>query len=142
MEGSAVPYRLKTWTILLSAGVFRLLPMLLLPMLLLPMLLLPTPAGYCPPESHGPAPAGSTVKAGELTLLLRYNSRIDRARSRLTLIRPDNSRDTLVIQPNGPPGILTVHVALTPGDYVVRWQVLAVDGHITRGDVPFTVTVP
>jgi methionine-rich copper-binding protein CopC len=22
----------------------------------------------------------------------------------------------------------------------VRWQVLAVDGHITRGDVPFTVT--
>jgi methionine-rich copper-binding protein CopC len=21
----------------------------------------------------------------------------------------------------------------------VRWQVLAIDGHITRGDVPFTV---
>ena len=29
---------------------------------------------------------------------------------------------------------------LQPGDYVARWQVLAVDGHITRGDVPFTVT--
>ncbi|MFI4981818.1 MAG: copper resistance protein CopC, partial [Nevskiales bacterium] len=28
----------------------------------------------------------------------------------------------------------------TPGAYVVRWQVLSVDGHITRGDVPFTVT--
>jgi hypothetical protein len=28
----------------------------------------------------------------------------------------------------------------TPGAYVVRWQVLAIDGHITRGDVPFTVT--
>ena len=27
-----------------------------------------------------------------------------------------------------------------PGRYVVRWQVLAIDGHITRGDVPFTVT--
>jgi hypothetical protein len=26
------------------------------------------------------------------------------------------------------------------GPYVVRWQVLAIDGHITRGDVPFTVT--
>ena len=24
----------------------------------------------------------------------------------------------------------------------MRWQVLAVDGHITRGDVPFTVTGP
>ena len=26
-----------------------------------------------------------------------------------------------------------------PGDYVLHWQVLATDGHITRGDVPFTV---
>jgi methionine-rich copper-binding protein CopC len=24
----------------------------------------------------------------------------------------------------------------------VRWQVLAIDGHITRGDVAFTVTGP
>jgi hypothetical protein len=28
---------------------------------------------------------------------------------------------------------------LTPGPYVLRWQVLAIDGHITRGDVTFTV---
>jgi copper resistance protein C len=35
--------------------------------------------------------------------------------------------------------VLTASVALTAGDYVARWQVLAVDGHITRGDVPFTV---
>jgi hypothetical protein len=31
---------------------------------------------------------------------------------------------------------------LTPGVYVLRWQVLAIDGHITRGDVPFTVMEP
>jgi hypothetical protein len=37
---------------------------------------------------------------------------------------------------------LAAHLGLIPGAYVVRWQVLAVDGHITRGDVPFTVTAP
>ena len=29
--------------------------------------------------------------------------------------------------------------ALSPGAYVLRWQVLAIDGHITRGDIPFVV---
>jgi len=28
---------------------------------------------------------------------------------------------------------------LAPGKYTLRWQALAVDGHITRGEVPFTV---
>jgi len=28
---------------------------------------------------------------------------------------------------------------LKPGEYQLRWQVLAVDGHITRGEIPFTV---
>jgi len=31
---------------------------------------------------------------------------------------------------------------LAPGAHVLRWQVLAIDGHITRGDVPFTVVAP
>jgi methionine-rich copper-binding protein CopC len=29
-----------------------------------------------------------------------------------------------------------------PGKYRIRWQVLALDGHITRGDIPFIVTAP
>jgi len=28
---------------------------------------------------------------------------------------------------------------LAPRAYRLRWQVLAIDGHITRGDIPFTV---
>jgi methionine-rich copper-binding protein CopC len=28
---------------------------------------------------------------------------------------------------------------LERGEYVLRWQVLASDGHITRGEVPFRV---
>jgi methionine-rich copper-binding protein CopC len=86
--------------------------------------------------------AGASVNAGSVSLRLRYNSRIDRARSRLTLIRPDHSRDTIAIEPGGPPDILASHLQLAPGAYVVRWQVLAVDGHITRGDVPLTVKAP
>jgi methionine-rich copper-binding protein CopC len=35
--------------------------------------------------------------------------------------------------------VLLARADLSPGAYSVRWQVLAVDGHITRGEVPFTV---
>ncbi len=92
-------------------------------------------------EASEPA-NGARVPAGPVTLKLRYNSRIDRARSGLTLTRPDHSKISLPISPDGPPDLATSTVTLTPGDYVVRWQVLAVDGHITRGDVAFTVTGP
>ncbi len=86
-----------------------------------------------------PAPQGH-VAAGPLDLMLRYNSRIDAARSRLALRRPDGTSEVLHSEPNAGPAILRAHVAaLTPGDYVVQWQVLATDGHITRGRVPFTV---
>ncbi|MBN8890985.1 MAG: hypothetical protein BGP12_12365 [Rhodospirillales bacterium 70-18] len=87
-------------------------------------------------------PALGHVAAGQVTLRLRYNSRIDRGRSRLELIRPDKSQATLVIGAGSTENVLVTTATLTPGAYVVRWQVLAVDGHITRGDLPFTVTGP
>ena len=83
--------------------------------------------------------AGSSVAIGKVVISFRYNSRIDRARSRLTLSRPDHSQVGLKISAEGPPGTLQTSADLTvPGAYVVRWQVLAVDGHITRGDIVFT----
>lgn len=85
--------------------------------------------------------AGASVPEGKLAMTFRYNSRIDRARSRLTLTRPDQSQAVLPIDPDGPPNLLQTTTDLSvPGAYVVRWQVLAIDGHITRGDVPFAVT--
>jgi len=84
------------------------------------------------PTVHGNAPPGL------LHITLRYNSRIDRARSRVTLRAP--GRDTVLpIAPTGPDDVLDTQAELAPGDYTLRWQVLAVDGHITRGDVPFSV---
>jgi methionine-rich copper-binding protein CopC len=133
-KGIAVPHRCKFW-----------LPTLWLPTLWLPALialLLPALAHAHAILEESTPPAGASVKAGPLTLTFRYNSRIDRARSRLTLIKPDHTHDTIRISPAGTPDIITARLTLTPGSYVVRWQVLATDGHITRGDVPLTVAAP
>lgn len=79
--------------------------------------------------------AGPTVQ-----LSFRYNSRIDKGRSRLTLTYPDRSQKVLPIAAEGEDDILTSNADLPSGHYSLRWQVLAIDGHITRGDVPFDVT--
>ncbi len=85
----------------------------------------------------------ASLPAGPQAITLQFNSRIDRERSRLTLIAPDRSQARLPIAPGGAPDVMTATAtASQPGDYTVRWQVLAVDGHITRGDVPFTVVAP
>jgi methionine-rich copper-binding protein CopC len=85
---------------------------------------------------------GAAIKAGQVAITLRYNSRIDPTRSRLTLRRPDQTQSVLPIQPAAYDDTLATTADLPQGDYVLRWQVLAVDGHITRGDLPFTVTGP
>jgi len=85
-------------------------------------------------------PQDGSIPAGTVVLQVRFNSRIDHARSRLMLTRPDKSQTALPIRQAGPPDIVVATADLTPGAYVVRWNVLATDGHLTRGDVRFTVT--
>jgi len=85
-----------------------------------------------------PAPLGH-VPAGHLDLVFRYNSRIDAGRSKLTLKKPDQTTQRLPIASAATQDVLKAGLDLAPGDYVVSWQVLATDGHITRGTVPFTV---
>jgi methionine-rich copper-binding protein CopC len=84
--------------------------------------------------------AGGSAGAGAVAMEFRFNSRIDHARSRLTLTAPDESQSVLPIAPGTAPDVLRTTATLPPGNYAVRWQVLAIDGHITRGDVPFVVT--
>ncbi len=85
-------------------------------------------------------PIAGSVAEGTVAVWLRFNSRIDHARSRLTLNRPDKSQTILPIAPDSAVDVLATQAELPPGAYVLRWQVLAIDGHITRGDVPFTVS--
>ena len=88
----------------------------------------------------GGSPAiGATLPPGRIAIELRFNSRIDRPRSRLSLIAPDMTKIVLETTADAPPEMLRAAAELKPGAYTLRWQVLAVDGHITRGDVPFTV---
>ncbi len=85
----------------------------------------------------------AAVPPGAVSFTLHYNSRIDRERSRLMLVASDRTETRLPVGADGPPDVMTtVTGALAPGEYTIRWQVLAVDGHITRGDVPFTVKAP
>ena len=85
--------------------------------------------------------ARATVPPGPSAIRLRFNSRIDHARSRLAL-RTGQAETALALDPASPADVLAASTTLAPGAYVLRWQVLAVDGHITRGDVPLTVRAP
>src|SRR5580698_6530453 len=85
-----------------------------------------------------PKPNG-TLNAGHVLLVFKYNSKIDQHRSRLMLIKSDQSETVLTIAANSNSNALYASTELAPGAYTVRWQALALDGHITRGDVPFTV---
>ena len=80
------------------------------------------------------------VAPGPLAIRLEFNARIDKERSKLELTTPDGGKMEIAVEPDGAPNVLTAATgALTAGGYSLRWQVLAVDGHITRGDIPFTV---
>jgi methionine-rich copper-binding protein CopC len=83
---------------------------------------------------------GESVNGPDIKVSLKFNSRVDSKRSKITLVLPggelrqlnidvQSSADTLSSQARG----------LKNGPHVLQWQVLAVDGHISRGEVPFRI---
>ncbi len=90
--------------------------------------------------SSTPEP-GARLATAPAQVVLRFNSRIDHARSRLTLFGPDNHPVPLPLAPPTDPALVQAPLpaGLAPGGWRLRWQVLAVDGHITRGDIFFTL---
>jgi copper resistance protein C len=109
-------------------------------LLLAGSMLPPSPAGaHAIIIAAAPVP-GAVLHATTLPVQLRFNSRIDLARSRLTLIGADASTRTLPLDASaGPDMLATTVTGLVPGQYRLRWQVLGIDGHITRGDIPFEI---
>jgi copper resistance protein C len=82
----------------------------------------------------------STVKGPDIDINLRFNVRIDGRRSRVRLVTPDGTISTLTSASQGKPDTLQTHAAeLKPGPYKLQWQVLASDGHISGGEIPFSV---
>ena len=87
--------------------------------------------------------ANGLVKGPMVQVKLRFNVRIDGPRSQLSLVGPNgNSRALDALQQPSPDSLAATLSGLLPGKYQLHWQVLANDGHITRGDIPFTVTGP
>lgn len=82
----------------------------------------------------------ATVAGPDVAIRLRFNVRVDGSRSRLHLLAPDGSLHTLPLAKQSTPDILQSQATgLKPGAYKLRWQVLASDGHMSGGEVSFTV---
>ena len=89
--------------------------------------------------SSAPA-AGATVSGDAVAIRLHFNSRIDHARSKLTLLAPNGVSQVLTPAADAPFDELDADAPhLSSGAWRLHWQVLSVDGHITRGDIPFKV---
>ncbi len=112
-----------------------LLCLLAAPLFLVPM----SAAAHAIVLSAQPA-ADTVVTAGELAIRLAFNSRVDSRRSALSLQRPDGGEVPVVLAFDNPPGVLAAHARVdVDGRRKLRWQVLSLDGHITRGEVDFSV---
>jgi methionine-rich copper-binding protein CopC len=82
----------------------------------------------------------STIAGPDVAILLKYNSRIDREHSSLVLFAPDGKEGKIPIGSESTPGLLSAKLTgLVKGAYELRWQVLAIDGHVTRGKLLFQI---
>jgi len=79
----------------------------------------------------------------EVDFRLEFNSRIDASRSSLQLAKDGAAPEALALDHTAEPNLLVAKVPeLAPGAYRLRWQVLSIDGHVSRGDLNFRVRTP
>jgi methionine-rich copper-binding protein CopC len=98
--------------------------------------------GHAILKASSPASGGSVTRS-EVPVKLTFNVRVDAARSKLQLLMPDASTvDLPIVEAPTPDTLVSKLTGLKPGVYTIRWQVLAPDGHISRGEIPFTVRNP
>ena len=92
-------------------------------------------------ESFPVADAVLERAPGQVTL--RFNSKLEKRFTRITLAAGDRPPAPVALPDDGaasPPDRVIIPLApLAPGLYVLRYRVLAVDGHITEGALRFTV---
>ena len=88
-----------------------------------------------------PAQGATVTAGGAVNVTLTYNSRIDVVHSSLHLVGPDGKAQSLAVDAHAAPNLLVAKAsALAAGAYKLEWQVMATDGHITRGTVEFRVS--
>ena len=84
-------------------------------------------------------PPNGIVFGPDVAIRLKFNSRIDGAHSRVFVERAGIVQEIKIAPQPSPDTLLGQAKDLRPGEYRLRWQALATDGHITRGEFPFTV---
>jgi len=86
------------------------------------------------------------LKEAPAEVVLRFNARIEKPVSRVTLLGPGGDKVKLPPLPDdndGPPERLKIDLpALKPGAYKLEYRVLASDGHATPGLLRFTIAPP
>lgn len=111
-------------------------------MLLVVTVLLPPQVAqaHASPEAEDPK-VGSTVPSPPQQVSIRFDAPIESTFSRLEVMDSHGqSENDGAPQVNADIRTLTVHLkALTPGEYTVKWSVVAKDGHRTEGSYTFTV---
>jgi methionine-rich copper-binding protein CopC len=84
------------------------------------------------------SPSANQVVHGEaVPIELWFNSRVDGKMSRLSLVGPTSTVRELTIEQPSHDSVASRASKLAPGWHVLRWQILAEDGHITRDEVAF-----
>ncbi len=83
--------------------------------------------------------AEATLAAPPSLLTLRFNNRIEKALSRITLVDERGTPRALAITvaDEGADRLSAAVPTLTPGTYRVEWQVLSTDGHVVSGGFGF-----
>ena len=89
---------------------------------------------------------GAVLARPPAQITLRFNSKIEKRFTRITLAAGDRAPAPIALPGEdaaAPPDRVVIPLSpLAPGVYVLRYRVLAVDGHITEGALRFTVGPP
>jgi methionine-rich copper-binding protein CopC len=86
--------------------------------------------------------AGAKLAEPPARIYLRFNSKIEKRLSHVTLTAANGFPVPLAVKTDGSEKLDRIVLplgSLRPGAYVVRYKVLAADGHITEGALRFTV---
>jgi copper resistance protein C len=83
---------------------------------------------------------GAVVAGGDVSIELRFDSRLDSRFSKIELLKPDGDAAPLTLQAADSQSTLKARgTELNEGPYVLRWRVLSIDGHANQGEIKFQV---
>ena len=83
---------------------------------------------------------GAVVAGDDVSIELRFDSRLDARFSRVELLKSGGDAAPLTLPASDSQNILKARgTGLDDGPYVLRWRVLSVDGHANQGEIKFQI---